>query len=236
MKTKNVTSLQSIVYEVMNDLGKTNPHDFKRYFQWAIRGYKKLNMFHLNTVETFVSKVSSINTIDLPDDFMNYIRIGYLVNNQIITLSKNDDITLTFTKLNGNEVIGEGMNKPMDIISSTWLAAPNKVYNNRFYRYDRANNRLILQGDFYNATIVIEYISTGISLDGQTFVPEIAREALIAYLHWQRTLNGDGTLNEAAYRERLFTDAVDDIENFEWSMTPEEFLDAVNSGKSQLPV
>jgi hypothetical protein len=235
MKTNGITTLQTIVYEVMNDLGKTQMHDFKRYLQWAIRGYKKLNMFHLNTVETFTSSVSEINTVNLPDDFINYTRIGYVKGNVIYTLSRNDDLLLTFSTVDGNEVVGESMKDNQNILNAVWLAAPQQVFNIGFYRLDRANNRIVLQGNLSDFTIVVEYISSGISLNGQTYIPEIAREALIAYLHWQRVLNGEGTLNEAMYRERLFTDAVDDIENFEWSCTPEEFLDVINSARTQLP-
>lgn len=235
MNTKGVTKIQTVVYEVMNDLNQVSMTDYKRFLQWAIRGYKKLNIFYLNTKEVFVSKVTEINTVSLPDDYISYSKIGFLLGNEIHTLSRNDSILTLFRESEGKEVVGDDMLASQSTPIGTWLAVPNKTYNIGFYKEDKKNNRLIFQGDLRGLDIVVEYISTGIKLDGQTYIPEITREPLIAYIHWQRVLNGGGTLNEAAYRERIYTDMVDLTLGADYSITPDEFLDALTSGYSQLP-
>ena len=53
--------------------------------------------------------------------------------------------------------------------------------------------------------MVLKYVSTGIKVDGKTLIPIIAKEALIAWLHWQRVLNDRGESEaERNRRERIW--------------------------------
>jgi hypothetical protein len=231
--TKGIITLQTIVDEVMNDLNETSRYDFKRYLQWAIRGFNKLNMLHLNTVETYVSRVSSINTIDLPDDYIDYYRIGYVYDSYIYEITRNDDITMVMTESCGEEVADTNLTDAMPIVNLTWIGAPNRTFDVGEFRYDRANNRLILKGQYTDVDIVVEYKSSGVRLDGRTYIPLIAKETLIAFVHWQRTeFDGESDVKVLRAKQR-FQEEFDDMINLEWAMTPNEFLMAINSGMSQ---
>jgi hypothetical protein len=233
MNTKGITTLQQIVDEVMNDLNETSRYDFKRYLQWAIRGYNKLNMLHLNTVETYVSNVTAINTINLPDDYVDYYRIGYIYNNYINEITRNDNIALVFSENCGEEVADESLVNAMPIVNMTWINAPKSTFDVGEFRYDRANNRLILKGSFPDVPVVVEYKSSGVRLDGKTYIPLIAKETLIAFIHYQRTeFDGESDVRVMRAKQR-YIEEFDDMINLEWSMTPNEFLMAINSGMSQ---
>lgn len=234
MNTYGITKIQTVVYEVMNDLNQTSLSDFKRYLQWAIRAFKKLNIYHLNSTETFIAKVDSKNTIDLPNDYIAYRRIGFIHENKVVPLSYNENIINAFKVVDGQEKAADSMLRHQPIATNSWLSVPNSTYNIGFYKEDKKNNRLIFEGDLRNLDIIIEYVSTGVRLDAQTYIPEETKECLIAFIHWQRELNG-GNINNAAYRERIYTDALDELMGLEYTVTPDEFIDAITSGYSQLP-
>lgn len=235
-KTSRIIPLDWIVSNVQNDLGDFDKKNFLRYKQWAIRGIQNLGLHILNIRETDYFTVDSNNIVDLPDDFINYVRVGYILNGRIYTLSLNENIPITNTILNG------AVAQYDDILDAevlpeegTWLNAPPQIWNIGFHRYDRENNRMIFSGNLVGESVLIEYVSTGVSKNGTCMVPIQARESLIAWVHWQRVLNDPQfTLNEKREKERIFKNTVSDLVDFEFSTTYDEIADIIAEGYSQL--
>ena len=235
-KLSRLVSLDSIVYDVLNDIGDYDKTNFIRYKQWALRGLQSLRLHILNIMESDYFTVDSNNIINLPDDFIDYIRVGYINEGRIYTLSLNESIPITNTIVNGATAQYDAIkdSEPIPEIG-TWLSAPPKIWNIAFFRYDKEANRMIFSGDMAGQSILIEYVSTGVSRNGTCFLPVQARESLIAWVHWQRAM-GDvkATLNDKREKERIFKGTVSDLVNFEFSFTIDDIVDVISEGYSQL--
>jgi hypothetical protein len=60
--------------------------------------------------------------------------------------------------------------------------------------------------------VILKYVSTGIKVDGSTLIPIIAKEALIAWLHWQRVLNDKNeTLVEKQERKGIWASRLHEL-------------------------
>ena len=79
------------------------------------------------------------------------------------------------------------------------------------------------------ATLI--YKSTGINFDGETFIPKVAEEALIAFVHFQEALNEPNmtraTLAMVGMRKQEWQQAVTDMEIATLRM--DDLMDAVYS-------
>lgn len=234
-KLGRLVSIDSVVHNVLNDLGDYDKVYFLRYKQWAIRGMKKLGLHVLNIRETDYFTVDSNNLVNLPDDFIDYIRVGVVLDGRIWTLTQNENIPLTREWEGGQPVQYTDIQdtEPLPEIG-TWLAAPPKVYNLAFFRYDKEYNRMVFSGDMAGESVLIEYISTGVSKNGVTYVPVQAEEAVIAWVHYQRVLNDPkSTIGERQLREYIWKGTVADLSDFEFSLSYDDILDILSAGYTQ---
>jgi len=225
---KYTITLQSIVADAMSDQDRSMS-SFMKYLQWAIRGYRDLNINYSMSIKTHMAYPTSKNTINLPDDYVSYNRIGLVRNGKIYTLSQNSEIVLPMDFVDGQEVVNQGMTDSTNPGYFRWTQVPQETFNIGFYREDVENHRIILQGSLTGEKVIVEYVSNGLSSTHPVYVPDYAREPLIAYLHWQRELGIDN-YTAARERERIYNDAVDKMLDVKYAFTPDEFLDAVRSG------
>src|SRR5512137_470689 len=111
---KGVVTLKQIVANVLLDLGKQGDMgEYQRYLNFAVRVWRDLRLFHLNTVDTVRLAMSAINTIELPDDYLMFISLSIPVNGQMWTFTKNDRLIIPATEDCGQQELdateGEGV-------------------------------------------------------------------------------------------------------------------------------
>ena len=237
-KTSRLKTIDSIVHNVLNDLGTYDHRMVLRYKQWAVRGLKALNMHVMPTIEVEYFTVNTNNFINLPDDYIHYTRIGVVRNGgRIWTLTKNNNIPISRDETNGTPINYTDLEDAENIPNTgTWFAAPPKVFNFAYHRYDKEFNRLIFSGDMAGESILVEYISTGINERGEVVVPTEAEEALIAWVHHQRAMNDPkATIDDKNRRDREFKRCVVDLVDFTNSFTLDDLRDTINAQSSQLP-
>ena len=236
-KTSRLVSINSTVHNVLNDLGTYNTNEFLRYKQWAIRGFKVLNIHIMPTVEIQYFTVNTNNIVNLPDDYIDYTRIGIVRDGRIWTLTSDNSIPITREEVNGAVVNYTDLEDAENIPTlGTWFAAPAKVYNVAYHRYDKELNRLIFSGDMAGQSVAVEYISTGVNERGEILIPVEAEEAMIAWVHNLRALNDKkATIDEKDRRDREFKRCMVDLISFMTSFTLEDLRDAINAQNSQLP-
>lgn len=233
-KLSNIVNLKNIVFNVMNDLNISNGYEYKRMMQWAIRGLVNLNIYHLQTATAEYLTVDSNNMVLLPEDFIDYIRIGWLSNGKIITYSRNDAIYLPRATSCINPSIDSGLLYGEEDTNTVWVQVPMKVYNNAYYRIDKEYNRIIFKGDLIGEQIVLEYTSTGVSTGGETWIPRIAQEAMIAHVHYQKVLNDKESQSEINRRLLILGHELDKLERAEIDFTADELIDVISSSRSTL--
>jgi len=235
-KTSRLIELDSVVHNVLNDLGDYNHDQFLRYKQWAIRGFKAIGLHVLPTIEIDYFTVDSNNIVNLPDDYIRYTRIGVIRDSRIWTLTEDPTIPITRDEANGSIAQYADL-EDAEVIPelTTWYSAPAVAYNLAFHRYDRERNRLIFSGDMIGESVVVEYVSTGVNERGRVLAPVEAEEALIAWVHKQRTLNDKkATESDKERRDREFMRTMIDLVDFLNAFTLDDLVDAINANSSQL--
>jgi len=201
-------SLAYIVSSVMTDIGVSDERHYVRFLKWAIDGYRKMNLHGLmptiKTVELDVNKAT--NTVDLPEDYMDYIKVGVCINGRLINFDLNNNIC-------GNgenncpcepHVIQQALTDTDGVYldyNTTWEFYNSRVNNGIYtaglygvgagfngggYKIDLQNHRIIFDSYVNADTITLEYRSTGIADDGSAKVDEGAIESLVNYVNYQR--------------------------------------------------
>lgn len=219
-----VITLQEIVDNVLNDLKNYSEENYKRYLQWAIRGALKLNIYHLKDSTRYAKlPVTSINTADLPDDFVDYKKIGLCINGKIWTLSRSDNMCMTITEECGEET---NTNTKIEsfVVDGTYYGLGGG-YNISNFQIDYVNRRIKLDGNIPGGYIILEYTSTGIELSGNIILPIIALEALIAWVHFKRTEFDGGNPSQIQVAESRWIFECEQIENIQKGFTYDEIRD-----------
>lgn len=188
-----------------------------------------LNTFHadLSGNLTVTLDVSSINTVDLPTDFVDYIVIGYTVGNKIVSLSYNPRLAIPQT-----EDCGE-LTTPYPLSSNQEMPLERHYgaggITTMEYKIDKRNRRIILSGTIPNSQVILEYISSGIS--NQTVVPRYAVPAIRSYVYWMRCFNDPRVaMNDKNDKRELWVSEVRRLREFETRMTVDEICDALMKG------
>ena len=204
-------NIDYVVRDVMMDCGMSvsSPH-YIQFTKWAINAYRRLNlagvMPTLKCVQISIDSTS--NTAPLPDDFVDYYKIGLCCGGYLLNFSVNDSICLP---------VGSS-SCPCDIDQLTYATeqcnAGTYDYNTQwFYPYYQYSHNGQMMNGIYGAgagfyaggsridternliqfdstvtasAIVLEYRSNGLGDPTGSIVPEYALPAMREYLHWQR--------------------------------------------------
>lgn len=196
--TQGLVTLDYVVASVMNEL-KSDERDYEYLLQLAIDGFRELTLFNLNTIRVAYLTLDSNNVANLPIDYNYYTMIGIVVGGQLYTLTKNDNIPLIRETECGLDVNPNMYSSPLQVQDGYWVVGHDRNgtwipklyargggYNIAYYRIDEERRQVIIQGAVANNEIVMEYVATGINLNGETYVKMTAIPALKAYVHWKR--------------------------------------------------
>lgn len=204
-------SLNSIIKEYLIEIGDSNLSRYARFYQYAISGLRELNMDTNGIIKVTQLAVNPNDTADLPNDYLNYTRIGICGNDgQIHSLGKNDNLTLN--KLYNNCGV------PINPANQNQAALANNLYTNSFFisndylsdnvrngemmgrffglgggnnvngyfRVDSANNQLVLGNLIcHTQSLALEYIADITSVDDDFEVHPFIIETLKSWIFWK---------------------------------------------------
>jgi hypothetical protein len=226
MDTNALISLNHIVSSLQNELNDYTPAQKKRLFTLAIEALTDLNIFYAPSFKTAYYTVSSINTVDVESDYIDYYRIGVIEEGKIWELTKNNNIPL-INAIDCGLDTGDTNNQLADATLPDWHYSITGALNVGYYRYDPDNRRIVFSGDMVGRQVVMEYITSGVSLSGNTWVPRQAAEVLKDYIHWKSIKRTDAAMNLKEMARRDYYDSLGKYQRREWSFTMEEFLDVL---------
>lgn len=237
MNTSALVSIQSIVYNFLNETGEFDLSNFKRYMQIAIRGFGNLNMTTVRSFSVAYITADEKGQAVLPDDFIDYRFIGHRRNGKLYPMSLNKNIEIYKDIVNGEIVAPVVDNTPISYqllphfnegqyivgLFATGFEVSPYAFNIDY------NNKIIqLSSIVSSRELVVEYISTGVSADGNTYVPRKCEDALIEYLHW-RTAKGNSksTRGEKMDAKADYLEAEKILLDMETLPTAKEVYDAI---------
>jgi hypothetical protein len=248
-KTSGTTTINYVVMSVLNRLRDYTLRHYSFLEQIVIEGYTDLNLWHLDNIEVVYLRMGSAKTVDLPCDFVDWCKIGIPINGKIKVLTQNNSILLPRTFADGEEVgntDGESAMAPegsvffLDHFRGNQFVAglygmPGGI-DQAYYRFDRESRTIVFSGSIPRAEIVLEYISSGINLGGQTVIPREAVPALRAFALWQLIENdskvsgGEKERKKAQYEEQ-----VEAVRAFQNTFTADEYRRHVYKHSRQSP-
>lgn len=97
MSEINVTSLSYVVKSCLADVGYQEGAYYMQFLQWAVNGYREMNLVGLMpTIKTVSIPINQTTmSAPLPKDYIDFIRIGVCCNGIFINFDYNDEICLT---------------------------------------------------------------------------------------------------------------------------------------------
>lgn len=248
-------TLDNIVKNVIVQLEESSLRRYQTYLAYAIRGYRFWNVNGISTTKIVSLPMLANKAVNLPSDYVKYLKVGICVNGRIITLGLDESLC-----------IGENYNEcgdPLEIAMAnldnpdySWFGYGYQFmgyfqngqyvdsmfgagggFNSRgYFRVNPATNQIQFTSNVPSATIVLEYTSDGIEPDGSAIIPVQAQEFMINWIHWKRKeADVSSTESEIARWERSTMIAFKNLKHFSLAFSAEEYLSACRENVYQTP-
>ena len=250
-------TLKNIVKEWAVENGKSEAQ-LARLYIIALSGLRELHLDVNGIIKVVELCINDNDTVDLPNDFINYRKIGIVgADGRIHSMSRDTDISLQpacgidgrniqqsngLTAINGLPFTGSFWGITDGNGGVFGLGGGNNMIG--YFRYNRKTNQLWLSGLSSNSltgalgvgrinSVVVEYIAD-INSDGDDFIVHpYAIDTIKNYISW-RYVNGDrntGT-GEKEMRRNEYFNSLRICKNRYGSSTPSEWADALRKSNT----
>ncbi|MBU0651237.1 hypothetical protein KKC59_04940 [bacterium] len=213
--------------------------------QIVIEGFTELSLYHLSNVEVVYLRMSDAKTVSLPADFIDYLRIGIPINGKLQVLTNHDKILFPRTFEDGADVgnTDEGTGTTAVYLTDHFSNGQfvGGLYgvggsDQAYYRIDRERRTIVFSGSIPRAEIVLEYISSGVKLQGTTIIPREAVPALRAYALWQLIENDPKVnMNQKERLKSQYEEQVEALRYFQSAFTADEYRRHLYKHSKQTP-
>lgn len=194
-KSNGMETLRYCVMSHFNDLGYYNAKQYNRFLQMAVEAYRELNLTFKYMPESISLTIPDSGVLNMPRDMVDYIRICINVGGSMYELTRNNSLILPrglneggvanvqYADLTGYNLADVLNEYPSYTSPHHYGSSGGK--NVGYYRIDDSTRQIVLSGFVPGAKLVIDYISTGINMNGKTYVPIDAVIPIKAYIAWK---------------------------------------------------
>lgn len=211
--TNDKYTITAVAQKVASDLEDFSGHKILTYINWAKAGLRGLQQEVLKEVKTVKVPMNSYYAIDLPDDCVDWTKVGVQYGDKIYVLGIADDIAL----LQDEAECGEkkpNVHYPSvdDLTNGINLEAYTPFYFTNFYgsypsqgnwndglfglysglpskgffRENKQARQLQFSSNVKVSSIYLEYITDGSVCNGSTQVDPKAFDYLVQFVHYER--------------------------------------------------
>jgi len=248
-KTSGLVTMRYIVMSILNRMNDYTMRNYKRYVQLGIEGFGELSLWHLSSLEVVYLRMSDGKTVDLPGDYVDWLKIGIPINGKLRVITKNDSILLPREFEDGTEVGNTDSGDEEGISNSIFFSDhfKNGAYvgglyglpggiDTNFFRIDREEGQIAFSGPINRGEIVLEYLSSGLKTDGSSLVPREAIPALRSYIIWSSIENDNRVAYNTKERaKREHEESVAALTSFQSIFTADEYLRMLYQSYTQVP-
>lgn len=248
-------TLDNIVRNVMVDIGEQSLNRYQTYLQFAIRGFRELNLHASNTTKIAYLTIQSNKAVNLPTDYVKYVKIGVCVNGRVVMLGLDDSLCINHDYSDCGDPLELAMNPQTatDALAGYaygyyfldhfhngqyvgGLYGLGGGYNGKgYFRVNEAMNQIQLSSEVPSTEIVLEYISDGLSPDGSASIPVQAVECMIAWVHWKRTQHNPKMQAQAEAMRRDFVVEFNKLKHFQLMFSVEDYLQMTRTSVHSAP-
>ncbi len=238
-------SLDYIVRSILSQTEEQSLNKYQLYLQYAIRGFRELNLQASTVTKISYLPISDSKSIDLPTDYVKYLKIGVVCNGHIILLGLDNSIALNhdyndcgdpleivtqspaerdFSNLNYGYFFSDHFH------NGQWIGGAYGIgggYNGKgYYRVNEEKNQIQLSSQVPSTEIVLEYISDGLNPDGSANVPVETIECLIAFVMWKiKQYKKNTSLGEIDMARTDYITEFNKLKHFKLCFSLQEYLD-----------
>jgi len=178
-----MVTLDTVVRDVMSEMGMNTTHEYARYLNIANKGLKTLTYDVLGETKVTLLTVDSDLRVDLPVGFVDYTFVGVVGNDGwVYPLGAKGNIPKTGT---GNVLIQQEEYFTGQYGQVFGAGGGQNLLGYYQPQIDYDNFQMIFAAKAAGSVIYLEYISDGRATNNETVVPEYAEEALTAYIYWK---------------------------------------------------
>lgn len=249
-KTAGLVTIRYIVMSVLNRLGQYNLKSYKRFVQIAIECFSEdMAMFNTSVGnEVIYTHMSVAKTINLPADFIDWLKVGIPINGKLRVITKHESILFPRLYDDTGEAVGNTDADETDGASNCIFFSdhfrngqfigglyglPGGIDTN-YFRVDYENRQIVFSGETDRSAVVLEYISTGLKADGSSLIPRQCVAPIRAYILWQLAENDSRVAyNEKERKKGEYEESIAALRSFELTPTKDEYLRMIYSTARQ---
>lgn len=246
---RGVVTLDSCIRSAIMDIG-AGMERYEQFKHWGLEGFRDFHFDLAQEVKTVKLDLTAWKAITLPLDFVDFVMIGVVVDNQIRVFTSDDRISLALTD---DDLDGDPDPLVTTLDADIQDSAPIWFWGNRtsmgqdtgqlygltvkdnglgYYKFNKERGEIqfspAVDG---NTPVYLEYISDGYDPCEKTMVNIYAAKLIKLYIHWQRH-----RFAKSSNRAQV-ADAKDDywrefykVQNRIQKITVEEVLEAARGG------
>jgi hypothetical protein len=179
--------------------------------------------------------ISSLGIIEMPTDLIRLKDVCVAWNGEWWTMTEKPNMVNTTTMAGlvetHDSTFGEGV-AVKDGVSTTFGA--RGAINDYYYMVDYKARRIFVDG-LVSDTVLIKYVSSGISVVGATYIPILLIPMLDAYLLFKETFWIPEVMRERPMRQKDFDNERLRVRNVLNSLTASQWKDLIWGSFSQSP-
>lgn len=163
------------------------PQEYAKIYKLCLSIIRSINFFEYPIENKTVKLEMNANLIvDLPSDFVSLIRLGVPINGKIYVFTNDEGIITTTTEVNGVETLDINYGEGVDINPpySYGLGAKGGRNTEGYYKIDYDRKRIVFR-NVKRSEVLLEYATTGVTLDGETYIPAILTDLIKASLAYE---------------------------------------------------
>lgn len=169
--------LRDCIY-MYSEAAKKTDTEFLRLWRMAFRGFSQMGLNAYWAPKTVSLPVNDNRTVTLPSDYINWIRVGEISGDRIITLKNNPSLYNATGAYEGvADVVG----------SDVWFSGYVPVGRTAAVchkEFKVMKGYILLNASFEGGSLLLEYICSPVEQDDYE-IPVQFQEAMIAWLGWQ---------------------------------------------------
>jgi len=201
-KKKTYESIDNIVKGVCVDMGEGEER-YEQYLHWALKEAKNWYLDFAREVKTIELPINDYLAVDLPDDYVDWTKIGIKSGNQILTFAHD-----TYMAQPQDTDSDNVPNKDIDLVPDSSEEDGNYFYNVinshgentgrmwgqsakdnylGYFKIDLEREQIQLRTKISSLkTIYLEFISNGYEACGQGYVHPYVSQLIELFIHWKR--------------------------------------------------